>query len=157
GGQRGRAGEALALARRQVLGADPGRHHARGGAAEGAPQARRRRQGMKTRWFLLCALGGALLAAAPAHAIVKMDDGRRLVLGVQPLQDSADRNAYYYVPTYPRLADNADGTLAFLCTKFVDPKGKTGGGLFHALIEFSLPQKAVDDLQKELKKDVPNG
>jgi len=112
---------------------------------------------MRTRWFLLAALGGALLAAAPAHALVKMDEGRRLVKGIQLLQDYADPNAYYYVPAYPRLAENADGTLAFLCTKFVDPKGKTGGGLFHALVEFSLPPKAVDELQKELKKDVPNG
>jgi hypothetical protein len=112
---------------------------------------------MKPRWILACLLLGALLAPQPARALVKLDDGRRLVLGVQLLQDHADPNAYYYVPTYPRLAENQDGTLSLLCMKYVDPKGKTGGGLFHALVELSLPPKFVADLEKELKKQVPQG
>lgn len=107
---------------------------------------------MSSRFLFACAAAALFLGAAPARAIPKMDDGRRLVNGVQLLQDHADPKAYYYVPTYPRLAENGDGTLAFLCMKYVDPKGKTGGGVFHALIEFSLPPRVVADLEKELQK-----
>jgi hypothetical protein len=104
--------------------------------------------------LLAAAAGLVLLAALPARAIPKMDDGRRLVDGIQLLQDHADEKAYYYVPTYPRLAENPDGSLALLCMKYADPKGKTGGGIFHALIEFSLPPAIVTQLQKDLQKEV---
>src|SRR5690349_10524 len=101
---------------------------------------------MSTRVLMIAAAAGMLLAAVPARAIPKMDDGRRLVGGVQFLQDHADPKAYYYVPTYPRLAENPDGSLGLLCMKYFDPKGKTGGGIFHALIEFSLPPRIVTEL-----------
>jgi len=108
----------------------------------------------------LCVLCYAVLAmlviCESAYALVKLDEGRMMVNGIQLLQDYADPHSYYYVPTYPRVAENDDGTLSFLCLKYVDPAGKTGGGLFHALIEFSLPPDAVAELEKELKKTVPD-
>lgn len=104
----------------------------------------------------LIALGAlALLFAANAFSIVRFDQGRRSILGVQLLQDYNDAGVYYYVPTYPRLAQNQDGTFDFLCLKYVDPKGKSGGGLFHCLVEFTLPPEMLANLQKELQKEVP--
>jgi hypothetical protein len=104
--------------------------------------------------FLFVVLGVLTPRPQSARALVKMDEGRLTIDNIQLLQDYADPKAYYYVPAYPRLATNDDGTLDFLCLKYVDPKGKTGGGLFHALIEFSLPPEVVADIEKKLKTQV---
>jgi hypothetical protein len=88
-------------------------------------------------------------------ALVNFDQGQRIVRGFQLLQDYNDPNVYYYVPKFPRLATRDDGTLEFLCLKYVDATGTANGGLFHALIEFSLPPEIVADLEKELKKALP--
>lgn len=105
-----------------------------------------------------CFVGLALcLGALPCAALVNLDQGQRFIKGVQLLQDYADPTAYYYVPRYPRLATKDDGTLELLCLKYVDPEGKTSGGLFHALVEFTLPPDMVEDLERELKKQVTNG
>ena len=91
----------------------------------------------------------------PATALVNYDKGSRVVMGVQLLQDSEDQTAYYYLPKYPHLAmKDDDSTFEFLCMKYVDQAGGTNGGLFHALVSFSLPQKEVDKLQEELQKKV---
>ncbi|MEI7984845.1 MAG: hypothetical protein WCI55_04380 [Armatimonadota bacterium] len=98
-----------------------------------------------------------LALQAMSFGLVKFDDGRRTVLGIQLLQDYKESNVYYYIPTYPRLASNPDGTFDFLCLKYVDPKGKSGGGLFHCLVEFTLPDSALKTLTQELQKQVPGG
>ena len=82
-----------------------------------------------------------LAAAAPVNALVNYDTGQRMIDGVQLLQSASDPLAYYYVPQFPRLATKPDGTLEFLCLKYVDAAGGTSGGLFHALVEFTLPQE----------------
>lgn len=92
--------------------------------------------------------------AAPASALVNYDVGQRSIRGVQLLQDYNDPKAYYYVPQYPRLATRADGSLELLCLKYVDGAGGTGGGLLHAMVEFSLPPDVLADLEAELKKQV---
>ena len=97
----------------------------------------------------------AWLLAGPGWALVRYDDGRRVIKGVQLLQDAGDPNVYFYVPQFPRLATRADGTFELLCLKYVDPTGAASGGLFHALIEFSLPDELVADVERELKKQVP--
>jgi hypothetical protein len=94
--------------------------------------------------------------AKPAHALVHYDKGQRTIRGVQLLQAAGDPSIYYYVPQFPRLATRADGELELLCLKYVDAQGGTNGGLFHALVEFSLPPDVVAELEKELKKEVPN-
>lgn len=111
---------------------------------------------MKKRKLLtaIIALMLALLAAS-AQGLVRMDQGRLMINGVQLLQDYSETTTYYYVPRYPRIATNEDGTLEFLCLKYVDPAGKTGGGLFHALVEFDLPPETVQALETELKKQIP--
>lgn len=110
----------------------------------------------KLRLRLLLALA-ACLAAPRAFALVNLDVGARMVKGVQLLQDYADPNAYYYVPQLPRLATRPDGTYELLCLKYVGPDGASSGGLFHALVEFTLPAEAVEALEKELRKAVPAG
>lgn len=97
------------------------------------------------------------LLAVPADALVKFDEGRRIVDGVQLLQDASDPTAYYYLPQYPRLSTKPDGTFELLCMKYVDAAGGTHGGLFHALVEFSLPPDIVEALDKKLKAQVPGG
>lgn len=97
-----------------------------------------------------------LFAAAPASAIVNYDQGARVVAGVQLLQDASDPTAYYYVPQYPRLAQREDGSYELLCLKYVDAQGGTSGGLLHALVEFTLPQDKLAQVEAELKKTVSN-
>ncbi len=96
------------------------------------------------------------LAPAPARALVNYDQGARVVRGVQLLQDSADPNAYYYVPQVPRLATREDGSLEFLCLKYVDAQGGSSGGLLHALIEFTLPEEQRAQVEAELRRSVGN-
>ncbi len=67
------------------------------------------------------------------------DVGQRTIDGIQLLQDASDASAYYYLPQYPRLATKADGTFEFVCLKYVGGAAATNGGLFHALVEFTLP------------------
>ena len=62
----------------------------------------------------------ALLTAASAHAVVRYDEGNRVIDGVQLLQDADDPKVYYYIPQFPRLATKPDGeTLEILCVKFL--------------------------------------
>ena len=101
--------------------------------------------------LILCAWGQL------AFALVKYDEGRRTVDGIILLQDSENENDYYYFADAPRLATREDGTFELMCIKYVggaDPAAN--GGLFHALIEFSLPPERVRALEAELRKEVPN-
>ncbi len=86
------------------------------------------------------------------YAIPKYDEGALIIKGVQLLQDRDDKNAYYYLPQYPRLAQKADKSFEFLCIKYNGKTKENNGGLFHALIEFSLPEDILMTLDKELKK-----
>ncbi len=98
----------------------------------------------------------ALLAlrVPPAFALVQYDQGARVVRGVQLLQDAADPRSYYYVPQYPRLATREDGSLEFVCLKYVDAQGGASGGLLHALVEFTLPEEQRAQVEAELRKTV---
>ncbi len=107
---------------------------------------------MKCAGGIVALLAAAL--AAPAAALVKYDEGGLIIDGVQLLQDANDDSSYYYLPQFPRLATKEDGeTLEFLCLKYVGQAGKASGGLFHALVEFTLPPKQVAALQAKLDKE----
>ncbi len=108
---------------------------------------------MKTLRCALILLAASLLGV-PVWAVVRYDEGRRVIKGVQLLQDASDASVYYYVPQFPRIATRADGTFEILCLKYVDPTGAASGGLFHALVEFSLPEPVLAELERELKKQV---
>ncbi|MFZ2899983.1 MAG: hypothetical protein WA004_15255 [Saprospiraceae bacterium] len=100
----------------------------------------------------------AFVGFHPAFCVVKYDEGRLVINDIQLLQDSENPNDYYYLPQYPRLAQREDGSFEFLCIKYVGRGGaETSGGLFHALIEFTLLPDELQKLQAELKKIVPVG
>jgi hypothetical protein len=99
----------------------------------------------------------AALAVMPAAALVNYDQGQMTINGVQLLQDFNDPTVYYYMPQIPRLATKDDGTYEFLCLKYVDAEGGTNGGLFHALVEFTLPPDVITKLEQELQKKVSGG
>ncbi len=98
--------------------------------------------------FLQIALGNL-------NAIVKYDEGRREMMGIQLLQDRGDPNAYYYIPQYPKLSEKKDGTLEILCLKYND-KDQVNGGVLHALIEFTLPEDVKKMLEEKLKEELHN-
>jgi hypothetical protein len=106
---------------------------------------------MKLAAALAALLGLAL--ATPAAALVKYDEGGLIIDGVQLLQDANDDLSYYYLPQFPRLATKEDGeTLEFLCVKYVGQAGKASGGIFHALVEFTLPPAQLAVIQGKLEK-----
>jgi len=104
-------------------------------------------------------VGGGILAAwlaHPAAALVKYDEGRRVVDGIQLLQDAQDENLYWYLPTAPRVGLKPDGeTLEFLCVKYVGQEGDASGGIFHALVELTLLPEDVAALEKAMEKEIP--
>lgn len=100
----------------------------------------------------------SLLAVLVAHAatgLVSYDEGRRTIRGVQLLRDASDPTVYYYLPPFPRLATKDDGSLEFLCLKYVDAAGGASGGLFHALVELTLPPAELEAVEAELRRSEP--
>ncbi len=106
---------------------------------------------MKKRVILLT-LG--LAALILTNAQVKYDEGRIQVLGVQLLQDFKNENAYYYLPQYPRLSTRENGDIELMCIKYVGENNQPSGGLFHALIEFSLSDEMIAELQDALEEKI---
>lgn len=98
----------------------------------------------------LPALIMVLFLSYSTTAQVNYDEGRMVIEGVQLLQDSNDPSAYYYLPDYPRLATKDDGDFELMCMKYIGQGGNTSGGLFHALIQFDLPEDILKAVEKEL-------
>lgn len=94
-----------------------------------------------------------LLLTKSLQAAVNYDAGVLTLEGVQVLQDAEDPTAYYYLPQYPRVSRNANGDLQFLLLKQVG--GDAPGGIFHALIEFTLDEDVVDRVQAKLTEMRP--
>jgi hypothetical protein len=91
-----------------------------------------------------------------SFAMVKYDEGRIEINGIQLLQDSENENLYYYIPPYPRVSTLPGGEFEFLCAKYVSTDGKkSSGGLFHALIQFSLTKEETLELEKSLREKFP--
>lgn len=103
-------------------------------------------------WCAALVIGSLMATASPA--LVRYDEGRREIGGVLLLQDAQDPSVYYYLPPAPRLAQKRDGSFELLCLKYVDPSGKASGGLFHALVELTLPAEEVATLEARLQKEV---
>ncbi|HRG53760.1 MAG TPA: hypothetical protein PLL00_13070 [Bacteroidia bacterium] len=95
------------------------------------------------------------MMSSSLKATVLFSEGSFVIGNVQLLRDMDNAKAYYYVPTVPHLARKPDGTFEFLCLKYVGETGEASGGLFHALVEFTLPDTALAIIEKELKKRVP--
>ena len=105
------------------------------------------------RFLALCFILSVL--SSTLHATVLYSEGSYVIGNVQLLRDMDNAKAYYYVPSVPHLARKPDGTLEFLCLKYVGDKGDASGALFHALVEFTLPDTAIAIIEKELQKRVP--
>ncbi len=91
-----------------------------------------------------------------AHGQVKYDEGAVYTQGLTFLQSSQDSTHYYYLPQFPRLSVQPDGSLSFLCLKYVGDKVESSGGLLHALVDFTLPDSIVKMYETELRKIVPS-
>ena len=91
------------------------------------------------------------------YGLVKYDEGRLNINGIQLLQDKDDAKLYYYLPQFPRIAVKSDNSFEFLCVKYVSKTNENNGGIFHALIEFNLSPATVQWLETELRKKVAGG
>ncbi len=109
----------------------------------------------------LCAALAAALGlplAAPAQ-VVDYDAGVLTVQGVQVFRDADDPQQHYYLPQFPRLSRNDAGDLELLMLQVVsaDEEPDSGlGGIFHALIEFSLPEDMRAAVEAELQERRPD-
>jgi len=104
---------------------------------------------------ILCILAGVSLINGDLLAVVKYDEGRMMIDGIQLLQDNTNPLEYYYLPQYPKLARNEDGSFEFLCIKYVGENRESSGGLFHALIEYTLPDSLVKVIGNKLAQEKP--
>ena len=106
---------------------------------------------MRIAYFvLLC-----VLCTTSAQAIVKFDEGNLIINGIQLFQDRDVSTDYYYVPNAPAIATKPDGSLELLFIKYVSTaKAEYNGGLFHALVQFSLTPDELKNLEKELGKKI---
>lgn len=103
----------------------------------------------------LLTLSVLYLLINPAFGIPMYDEGAMVVAGVQLLRDKDNENEYYYLPQYPHLAAKPDGSFELVCLKYVGSNSQTSGGLFHALVEFTLPEALQAKVEKELKRLKP--
>jgi hypothetical protein len=91
-----------------------------------------------------------------AQAVVMYDEGREFIDGISLLRDKEDPKSYYYLPTIPRVAiDPVSQKPRMFVIKFVDPSGKTSGGLLHFLFTMDLPASQIESLNTQLAKKVP--
>jgi len=97
----------------------------------------------------------AILGSSAAFGLVHYDQGQRIIDGVQLLQDAQDPLVYYYIPQFPRLATKDDGSYELLCLKYIGAGDQASGGLLHALIEFTLPDEVLEQLENSLEREVP--
>lgn len=105
--------------------------------------------------LMLLLIPVSLLSNA-TFGIVKYDEGRMEIGGIQLFQDSENSNAYYYLPPYPRVSVRESGEFEFLCTKYVGVSGKgSSGGLFHVLVQFSLSPTEIKELEAKLRETFP--
>ncbi|MCD9018162.1 hypothetical protein [Parachryseolinea silvisoli] len=105
--------------------------------------------------LLVCVAVYCLLPVLTASAIVKYDEGRIEVNGIQLLQDSENSNAYYYIPPYPRVSVLENGDFEFSCIKYTGGTRESSGGLFHVLVQFSLSPNEARLLEKKLRERFP--
>jgi hypothetical protein len=99
----------------------------------------------------------ACLIRNEARAIVKYDEGRLEINGIQLFQDSENANIYFYLPPYPRVSVGDKGQFEFLCMKYVGADGKrSSGGLFHVLVQFALSAEEILSVERKLRESFPN-
>jgi hypothetical protein len=110
-----------------------------------------RRSGLRSSAAFLTALGASALTAGDAAALVRFDEGRLTIDGVQLLQTVEDPNAYEYLAGDLTLARNSAGDLQLLMAKYTGGEGTTGG-ILHALVEFGLSPERRADIEEKLQE-----
>jgi hypothetical protein len=103
---------------------------------------------------LACVLVLACVRSAAAE-LVDYDAGTRTIDGVQLVQDAENPLAFYYLPQYPRLARQPNGDFELLLLRTIGADAASSGGIFHALVEFSLPDETLQTVAAKLAHDVP--
>lgn len=93
-----------------------------------------------------------LLVFSITKAQVNYDEGRLTIQGVQLLQDSNNESVFFYIPQFPTLSTRDNGDFELMCMKYIGQGGNSSGGLFHALIQFDLPEDLLKAVEKELKE-----
>jgi len=97
----------------------------------------------------------ALVSSNKSLATVKYDGNTFLIDGILLLQDADDTLAYYYTPKFPTLAMKPDSSVEFLFMKYSGEDEQSSGGLFHALIEFTVSDDLMASVLKKLRKKIP--
>ena len=93
-----------------------------------------------------------LSGSMQSFATVKYDGNTFLIDGILLLQDADDTLAYYYTPKFPTLAMRKDSSVEFLFMKYSGADEQSSGGLFHALIEFTVSDELIASVLKKLRK-----
>jgi hypothetical protein len=116
-----------------------------------------------TKAIRLCLL--LLAAASPAAAQQVLFDKPVRAGDLVLFRDIHDEKAYYYAPTRPRLATDANGLPQFSFFRWVDnvrssPKETDaregeGGGIVHALVTFGVTKDALTAAERDLQRQVP--
>lgn len=99
---------------------------------------------------LVCMFG--LIASGTTSAAVDYEAGILTLNGVQVFRDADNASQYYYLPQYPRVVVEESGEFRFLLMKQVGGQDENVGGIFHALIEFTLPEDVVNTVETKLQQ-----
>jgi hypothetical protein len=112
-------------------------------------------RGMKSSVKYLFVAVIALFSCNTSFATVKYDGNTFVIDGILLLQDADDTLAYYYAPKFPTLAMKPDSSVEFLFMKYSGVDEQSSGGLFHALIEFTVSDDLIASVLKKLRKKIP--
>jgi hypothetical protein len=110
------------------------------------------------------ALASIITAAAPASAQQILFDEPVRAGDLMLFRDLTDEKAYYYMPTRPRLATDANGRKQFSFFRWVEnaevkkeaaAREGDGGGIIHALVTFGVPKEMLQEAERDLQRQRP--
>jgi hypothetical protein len=110
-------------------------------------------------------LAAVLGAVSPATAQQILLDEPVRAGEIVLFRDLNDAKAYYYAPTRPRLAKDANGRPQFSFFRWVentrsgakdaDVREGDGGGIIHALVTFGVPKELLREAERDLQRQRP--
>ena len=108
-----------------------------------------------------------IVAARPAAAQQVLFDQPVRAGDLVMFRDIHDEKAYYYAPTRPRLATDANGVPQFSFFRWVEnvrsgaaeaeAREGTGGGIIHVVVAFGVTKEALAEAEQDLKRQIPGG
>ena len=106
-----------------------------------------------------------LAIASPAAAQQVLFDNPVRAGDLVMFRSISDEKAYYYAPTRPRLATDANGLPQFSFFRWVEnvrsgakeaeAREGDGGGIIHALVTFGVPKEALTAAERDLQRQMP--